>query len=57
MRRLALLAAAAVAVATSFAFAAPASATDCSRDPRHCSGSCHLNPDFTGPGDLIVCYN
>ena len=35
--------------------AVPAAATECT--PRGCSASCHVNREFTGPSDLIVCYS
>jgi Spy/CpxP family protein refolding chaperone len=51
-----LVLAAALVVAASFA-AAPASATDCSQNPKNCGGACHFNPEFTGPNNIIVCYS
>lgn len=45
----------AAALAAAAVLPVTADATECT--PKGCSAACYVNRDFTGPHDLIRCYN
>ncbi len=45
----------AAALAAAALLPVTAEATQCT--PKGCSAVCYVNREFTGPHDLIVCYN
>lgn len=45
----------AAALAAAAVLPVAAEATECT--PKGCSAACYVNKDFTGPQDIIRCYN